>query len=196
MKSEVQFFLLMHKRQNGDILTKDEFATLSQEVRRELIKRKDIIKKEALRTGISPKKLNLNFTDYRTLLEISVDFHDLTLISWFTPIVLTFERYIHICVKHIEETKFKLGNFKRRSFFDYKHTEIFILLKTIIRRESKEIKDHFLLVSTGQELNKSDMIKPYCRGIKGFPPVIYDDREFRLMIDENGFIVQFFQVNS
>lgn len=163
-------------------------------LRQRAIERKKIVKKEISRVVNNANKITLkNSAYYRELLNIVTQFNDMTLIDWFVPIKLTFEKFVHIYVKHVEETKFGDGQFKKRSFFDYKHTEILSLTKAILRQEAEDIKDHFLLVSVGISINDNSMVKDYHRGFGKFPKLIFDNNEFRLTIDKNGFIQTFYQ---
>lgn len=165
------------------------------------LKRKAIVRKEIGRVIRNAHTLTLKNSEYyRRLLEIVTQVNEsLTLIDWFIPIVLTFERYVHFYVKHVEETKFGDGEFKNRSFFDYKHTEILTLLKAVLRQEEDEIKEHFIYVSVGREdKNKGDpffkkYVKAYNRGFRSNPKLIFDNREFCLSIDINGVIQMFYQ---
>lgn len=179
--------------QNENIKAKDEDFYYKMRYQRAL-ERKRIVKTEIGRVVNNVQSITLKNSDYyRELLNIVTQFNDLTLIDWFVPIKLTFERFVHLYVKHVEETKFADGQFKKRSFFDYKHTEILRLLKTILRQEKEDIKDHFLLVSIGYSIKDNSMIKDYHRGFGKFSKLIFDGNEFRLTIDKYGFIQTFYQ---
>lgn len=119
-------------------------------------------------------------------------FTDITILDWFIPIILKYKTLIHIFVKHVEETKFGKGQFKKRTFFSYSHDEIWILLKTLINQESENIKDHFLENCASWHLNKPNEMKPYHRNTRN--PILYDGDRFVLSIDKNGFITKFHQI--
>ncbi len=161
----------------------------------EALRRKEIIKIEIRRTGVNPTKVNIhNSLYYRELINIIREFSDFTLMDWYIPIVLTFEKFVHIYVKHVEETKFNDGQFKRRSFFDYKHTEILTLLKRIISAEEKDIQEHFFQNRISNETENQKLSKDYHRGFKHYPPITFGGDIFRLSISKYGFIETFYQI--
>ena len=183
--------LAVEKREN---ISDEDLILYFKLARQKALERKKIVKKEIGRVVTNSNMITLkNSAYYRELLNIISGFNELTLIDWFVPIKLTFEKFVHIYVKHVEETKFGDGTFKKRSYFDYKHTEILSLIKVILRQEQEDIKDHFLLVSVGLTSNDDSMVKDYHRGFGKFPTIIFDGNEFRLTIDKYGFIQSFYQ---
>jgi hypothetical protein len=190
----VRFEMIALGVEQFEEVNEDDMDFYIKKLYQRAIERKQIVKKEIGRVINNARKITLkNSAYYRELLNIVKEFNDLTLIDWFIPIKLTFEKFVHIYVKHVEETKFGEGQFKKRSFFDYKHTEILSLLKSILRQEEQDIKDHFLLVSVGISANDSSTVKDYHRGFGKFSKLIFDNNEFRLTIDKNGFIQTFYQ---
>lgn len=161
--------------------------------------RKAVVLKEVGRVIRNAHKLTMkNSLDYNELVRIVTQMNDsLTLIDWFIPIQLTFERYVHIYVKHVEETKFGEGQFKNRSFFDYKHTEILTLIKSVLKSIEDEIKEHFLHVAISRDQPEEELFKgwykEFKRGWGPHPPLIYDNRKFWLKITKEGIIDMFFQ---
>ena len=103
-------------------------------------------------------------------------FSDITLLDWFIPIVLKYERLIHIFVRHVEETKFAESQTKKRTFFSYKSTEIWILLKTLIKQEADKIKEHYIENSVNYDLGKPELMKPYRRTEKN--PIFHNGDSF------------------
>ena len=179
--------------QNEPVKGEDE-AFYCKMKRERGLERKRIVKKEIGRVVNNAMSITLKNSDYyRELLNIVTQFNDLTLIDWFVPIKLTFEKFVHIYVKHVEETRFGDGQFKKRSFFDYKHTEILSLLKAVLAQEEEDIKEHFLFVAVGYSIKDNSKIKDYHRGFGKFSKLIFDDNEFRLTIDKYGFIQTFHQ---
>lgn len=157
--------------------------------------RKVIVKKEITRVGINSNKITLTNSAYlRTLIKIVREFDDeITIIPWFISIKLSFEKFVHIFVKHVEETKFSDGAFKNRFFFTYEYNQIWTLLKLILTQEKENIKDHFVEVAVGISLNEKSKIKDYHRGFKQFPDIIFNGDSFAMTIDTNGYIVKFHQ---
>ncbi|MCZ4696445.1 hypothetical protein [Ancylomarina euxinus] len=195
IKTSVQFQITALAIEQGEEVQDEELESHTKERICKAIERKKIVKKEIARTGVNAQKVTLsNSKYYRTLLNLIKDFVDITLIDWLVPITLTFGRFVHIYVKHVEETKFGEGQFKRRSFFDYKHDELYSLIKKILSQEENSIKDHFLEVSVGLALNKPEMVKDYRRGIGKHPPINMNGDQFKLTIDKTGKIMSFHQI--
>ena len=198
IKSEIRFQIINYKINNDENISEEDLVFHQNERRKIVSKRKKIIKKAIGTTNPGHKVLRTispyNSQFYRNLLKLTSEFSDITLLDWFIPIVLPYERLIHIFVKHVEETKFAEGQFKRRTFFDYKPEEIWRLLKTIVKFDKQNIKDHFLLNSINLQLEQTNLMKDYWRGFKN--PIIFNGDRFILHIDKNGFITQFYQLEK
>jgi len=196
VKERVRFEYLYMKIENGESISQEELVFYRKWLNKLSIEMKEILKKEIARTNLKGKLLNNlsrgNSKEYETLIELAREFRSLTLLDWFIPIVLTYKMRIHIFVKHVEETKFAEGNYKVRSFFQYHHDEIFTLLKSILRNNEDEIKEHFLENSIKRLDGNLNEMKDYIRKKKN--PIKFDGDTFHLWIDKNGFIKQFFQV--
>lgn len=192
---EIRFEFIRYKINDSVNISQDEMVFFRSVMLERIEERKRIIKKEISKTNLNGKILNSikysNSEDYKLLIDLTKEFTDITLLDWFIPIVLKFDRLIHIFIKHVEETKFAEGQFKERTYFTYKPTEIWILIKTIIKRETDDIKDHFIENRVKIELKKEGL-KDYYRGYAN-PIVIGEDR-FVLRIDKYGFIMQFHQL--
>ncbi|MBS1593441.1 MAG: hypothetical protein JST90_03905 [Bacteroidetes bacterium] len=158
--------------------------------------RKAIIRKEILRTVDNEKRINSHYiSDYKTLLKIAAEFDQVTFIHWFVCIFLDFERYIHIYVRHVEETKFGNPNNKPRTFFSYKHELIFQLLKKVLLQEEEHIKNHFLEVRIAQSTSgRYGTLSKYLRGKKGRPAIEYNGDKFAIEIEITGRIMSFYQL--
>lgn len=197
IKPEIQFHKTALAIELEESVSDEDMRVHVKTIMKRAIERKKVIKVEIQRTGINPNKITFeNSQYYRELLKITKEFDDLTLMDWFVPVVLKFERLVHIYIKHVEETKFGDGQFKARSFFDYKHTEIITLIKKIIQQEEQNIKEHFLEVAEGYELKDSSKIKDYHRGFRKFPPILLGTEKFGLTIDKHGFIQKFYQIKE
>jgi hypothetical protein len=156
-----------------------------------------IVKKEVARTMDNEKRIEtLYLSDYRRLIEVIRNFDQETLIDWFIPIHLDFKGFVHIYVRHVDETKFGvIQNGKPRSFLKYKYELILRLLKKILEKEKEEIKEHFIEVIIGIE-TKGDYgkVHKYFRGIMGRPPIEYNGDKFALEIESTGRIAAFYQL--
>lgn len=190
----VRFEMISLGVEQNEAIRKEDEEFYFRMRRERALERKRIVKKEIRRVVNKSESITLANSDYyRELLNIVTKFNDVTLIDWFVPIKLTFEKLVHIYVKHVEETKFGDGQFKRRSFFDYRHTEILSLLKAVLAQEEDDIKEHFLFVAIGHSNKNAGMIKDYHRGWGKFEKIIFDKRDFCLTIDKDGFIQKFHQ---
>ncbi len=196
LNADIKFELINFQINNGEIISAEDKNYHTKRMFEILKERKAIIKKEITRTNLSGKELhsighkNSNF--YRTLLRLTREFTDITLLDWFIPIVLTYERLIHIFVKHVEETRFGEGLFKQRTYFDYKPEEIWILLKTIIKYNKKEIQNHFLENSVEYQVGSLKDMKDFRKNSRN--PIIFNKDKFVLTIDKFGYIKQFYQL--
>jgi hypothetical protein len=199
INDNVRFQMITLGLEKGELIDEDFKERYMTMRLQRAYKRKAIVKKEIGRVIRNADKLTLKNSDYyRELLTIITQMNDsLTLIDWFMPIQLTFERYVHIYVKHVEETKFGDGQFKNRSFFDYNHKEILTLIKSVLRSIEDDIKEHFLQAAIAlkqpDEPLFSAWLKDFHRGWGKHPDLIYDNRKFRLSIDKYGIIQMFFQ---
>jgi len=195
VKPEIKFLIIRLQEDQQEPISDRDLLFYKKMKREQAISRRAIVKKEITRTGVNPNLVTIsNSQYYRNLLYAIREFEDLTLIDWFVPIVLKFDRFVHIYVKHVEETQIAQGNFKNRSFFDYKWEEILTLIKKVLSQEEESIKDHFVEVAYGRMINDSTRIKPFLRGIRSFPPITLSDDIFRLSINEYGFIQTCFQM--
>lgn len=196
LEVEIQFHLLRLKLLDGTEITNEERIFFSELRRAKVNLRKVIIKKEIGKTMLKGKIVNTishtNSSDYKELLKLTSAFSDITLLDWFIPIVLKYDRLIHIFVRHVEETKFAESQTVKRTFFSYKSEEIWVLLKTIIKREAEDIKEHFIENAASLALGKPELMKPYHRN--PYNPILFDGDKFAISIDKNGFIMKFHQL--
>ncbi|MFD0837145.1 hypothetical protein ACFQ0I_15305 [Mariniflexile aquimaris] len=196
LKPEIKFQLINFQINNDEEVSKTDKEFHLVEMKKMLVERKKFIKKEIRQTkidrseieSISPK----NSEFYRTLLILTREFTDITLMDWFIPIVLTYERLIHIFIRHVEETKFADGKKKRQTFFDYEPNEIWTLLKTLIKYDKENIENHFLENSVHHQLERKDLMTDYLRNYEN--PIVFNGDSFVIRIDKNGFIKQFYQL--
>ena len=148
LKSEAKFQLINFQINNNEHVSKTDKEFHLTRMEKMLNERKQFIKKEIRQTKIDRSDIDSigpkNSEFYRTLLTLTREFTDITIMDWFIPIVLTYERLIHIFIRHVEETKFADGKKKRQTFFDYEPSEIWTLLKTLIKYDEKNIQNHFI----------------------------------------------------
>jgi len=196
LKLEIKFQLINFQINNDEKVSKTDKEFHLTEMKKMLVERKQFIKKEIRQTKIDRSEIELinpkNSEFYRTLLILTRGFTDITLMDWFIPIVLTYERLIHIFIRHAEETKFADGKKKRQTFFDYEPSEIWTLLKTLIKYDKENIENHFLENSVHYELERKNLMTDYLRNYEN--PIVFNGDSFVIRIDKNGFIKQFYQL--
>ncbi|MCA0363787.1 MAG: hypothetical protein LCH67_07065 [Bacteroidetes bacterium] len=193
LKDNSLFQKIRLMKQLGKVFSEEEVSFFQDHLRRKVRERKQILRDEIKRTGINPLKLTVGNSPYlRLLLSIVRDFDDeLTLIHWFIPVKLTFKKFVHIYVKHVEDTKFSEGAFKNRTYFNYETEEIFTLLKAVLRQHEEEIKEHLLYISIANENNHPEYKNLYMNNW-----ISYNGDTFALAIDNNGYITKFHQKNT
>lgn len=192
LKHSIRFHKIRLQKQITGVVSKTD-ETFFLNYRRQMVnQRKEIIRNEIHTTGINEKGLTFLNSEYlRTLLSIVREFdEEITLIRWFIPIKLSFEKIVHFYVKHVEETKFASGAFKKRTFFKYEFDQIFTLLKTILRHEEENIKEHFGNVAVANILNEDENKKDYINN-----RIKFNGDTFALQIDKKGYISKFHQIN-
>lgn len=96
IKREIKYELLRLKTLDNQELNEAEKLFFNNERRLLVDKRKEIIKKQIGRTNINGKILNQishkNSDYYRELLNLTNQFVDITILDYFIPIVLTYEK--------------------------------------------------------------------------------------------------------
>ncbi len=154
------------------------------------VERKKIVEAEIARTNLTRKEKNLRLNYLETLLNEIREFpSELTLIATYIPITLSFNKLVHILIKHFEETKFGEGQFKKRTFFDYNYKQFLTLLKAVLNSEMDFIISHF---------RKIYLIKNHCieGELKSYinNSISYNGDAFQLVILPNGKIDRFHQI--
>jgi len=168
-------------------LTKEEDDILNEYYINRINLKYELFAKEIKKTGIKLKEISEKYQDdLDNLKKICGDFETETLIEWFFPVYWDLERFLHIFVKHVLETKFGEGQFKKRTFFQYQFRDIRILLKQVLKQEEQSIKDHFLEV----KMNMHN--KDYHR--YGSKAILYNNDRYKLHINNEGRLLSFHQV--
>ena len=165
-------------------LTKEEEKILDEYYIERIRRKYELIENEVKKTGIKLKEIGEKYLDdFENLRKVCGDFETETLIEWFVPIYWDLERFLHIYVKHVLETKFGDGQFKKRTFFQYQYRDIRILLQQVLKQEEQSIKDHFLKISMNL------ITRDYHRF--GTKAILYNNDRYKLHINSNGRILSF-----
>lgn len=196
LKDRIRYNIIRATREsNGKIsITNNQFYR--EYLKQKIEYRNNYMIKEINRTGINGKKeLGQKSSYFKQLLRIVSQIEDeVTLIDGFVPVKIRFEELVHIFVKHVEETKFGVGQFAKRTFFNYNLDQIWVLLKTVLMQEAKSIFEHFHEVKVGFLTNDESLIKDYHRGFKKFKFIEYNDDTLALSIKSDGYIKKFHQL--
>jgi len=186
LKDSVLINVLRLKSLKERLLDDEEMLVRDYYINR--IKRKyELIEKEIKKTGIKLKEIgNKYLDDFENLKKVCSDFETETLIDWFIPIYWDLERFLHIYVKHVLETKFGEGQFKSRTFFQYQYEDIGVLLKQVLKQEEQSIKEHFLEIK----------LKIHSRDYHRYGPnaIIYNHDRYKLHINNEGRLLSFHQL--
>jgi hypothetical protein len=118
LSDNIRFHKIRLQKQTHEDLDVDDETFYLSHLRNKVNERKQIVREEIRRTGINANKLTLQNSSYlRTLVSIIREFDDeLTFIRWFVPIKLSFDKLVHIYVKHVERQNFQKVHLKKELF--------------------------------------------------------------------------------
>ena len=196
LKDRIRYNIIRFSKESQSNISSDDHLFYKNYLREKINYRKTYIKKEINRTGVNGiKHINSSSYYYRNLLRIVSQIEDeITLIQGYIPVKLSFEKLVHIYIKHAEETKFGDGAFKKRTFFEYDFDHIWTLLNSVLKQETQNILDHFMEVYIGKLLKENDKIRDYHRGFRKFSDIEFNGDLFALSIKHNGYIEKFHQL--
>jgi hypothetical protein len=162
-EEEVEFKEIMSRR------SKIKMAILMEELKRSTEKLKDIAVQ--------------NKDTFRTLIYICSQFEDDLLLPYDIPIWWDFERFLHIYIRHVKETK--VGErYAEKTIFQYKFRDIRRIVESVINSVYDEIKEHF------QEKPTENFRRMGRRGI------YFDGIYYRIEIEPIGRLITFHPYNS
>ena len=137
LKDRIRYNVIRYKKDSNSNISTEDILFYKPYLREKISYRKNFIKKEINRTGVNiEKQIHSNSGYYINLLKIVSQIEDeITLLQGYIPVKLTFEKLVHIYIKHVEETKFGIGSHAKRTFFVYDYDHIWTLLKSILKQE-------------------------------------------------------------
>lgn len=187
---KVRFHKLNLLRAINQIMVPKEILELKKIEMSMKIKRKEIINYEISRTNQTKQEKAFASKFLNNLLNNISEFpEEITLMRTYIPITLTFNKLVHICIKHFEETKFGNGNHRKRTYFNYYLKDLTLLLKTIIKSMEINIISHFREVY----LIKNQIIEGKERSFTN-NSISFNGNIFQLVISTNGNIDRFHQI--
>lgn len=117
------------------------------------------------------------------MISICSQFEDDVLLPYEIPIWWDFERFLHIFIRHVKETK--IGErFSEKTIFQYKYRDIRRIVENVIKSVYIDIKEHFKEKPT---INYRRM---------GTRSVYYDGIYYRIEIEPSGRLITFHPYND
>ena len=142
IRDDINYQYLSKKFLTSELSTKErsEWERLAST---ESSKRVAILVKELQRSQEKFKELGIQQPKaIRSLIKLSATFKDMRLITSKYPIWLDFERFLHIFMRHVRETK--VGErFAEKSVFPYEFSEIIKLIKMVLESIIADMEEHF-----------------------------------------------------
>lgn len=183
LKTEVRFFELKSKFEDLVIDEKDmkEFAQL---IISKHSYREKLITEELKKTSERLVQLSHEFGDQiEKLKDICHKYDERVVLFGEKLIYLNFERFLHIYIRHVIETK--VGDrFKGKTVFQYKFDDIIRIISLVMDVASKDIQDHF---KNQPEANYRRM---------GKRSIYFDGHYYRIEISTNGSLLTFHPYNN
>lgn len=183
VKEPIRYYQLKAKFFKSDLTDEEDKEFKEINNRRSKIKI-DLLKKELKRSTEKLKDLAVQYKDtLQTLIYICSQFEDKLLLPYDIPIWWDFERFIHIYIRHVKETK--LGErFVERTIFQYKFHDIRRIINAVIESVYEDIKTHF----------KERPTENFRR--MGTRSVYYDGIYYRVEIEPTGRLITFHPYND
>lgn len=189
-RKKVRFHKLNLLRAINQLLVPEEILELKEIEMSMKIKRKEIIDYEISRTNQTKQEKAFASKFLNNLLNNISEFpEEITLLQTYLPITLSFDRLVHICIKHFEETKFGNGLQNKRTYFNYAIKDLMALLKMILKSIEVFLVSHFREVY----LIKKRIIEGKERGYRN-DSISFNGDIFSLAISSNGNIEKFHQI--
>lgn len=183
VKEPIRYYQLKAKFFKSD-LTEEEDKEFKEIMSRRSQVKIDLLAEELKRSTEKLKDLAVKHIDtLRTLSYICAQFEDELLLPYEIPIWWDFERFIHIYIRHVKETK--LGErFAEKTIFQYKLRDIRRIIDAVISSVYEEIKTHF----------KERPTENFRR--MGARSVFYDGIYYRVEIEPTGRLITFHPYND
>lgn len=185
VKEEVRFYQLKAEYFNSK---SPDPPTISEELAEFLHKRgkakSELLKEELKRSSEKLSDLGKKYNDnIRTIIRSCLGFEDEVLLAYELPIWWDFERFLHIYIRHVKETK--VGErFEDKTIFQYKFRDIRRIVSSVIKGIYKEVLQHF----------KDNPTVTFKR--IGKRSVYHDGNYYRVEIEPSGRLITFHPYND
>ncbi|MGV3460256.1 MAG: hypothetical protein ACO1N9_07360 [Flavobacterium sp.] len=178
IKPELNYYYLNSKLENGTI-SDQELEELKKLLDQKAKEKVQIIKKELERSSEKWKQMGIDEkTALANLVQMSLHFEPHRLTSGKIPIWWDFERFVHIFMRHVSETK--IGErFEIKTVFQYRLKDIKSLIKIVLEIAEKEIMEHFE-AKPGIEFKR-----------QGERAIYFDGDYYSFRIDKDGKLMTF-----
>lgn len=183
IKEPIRYYQLKAKFLKTD-LTEDENKEFQEIIGRRSKIKIDLLVDELNRSTEKLKDIAVQHKDaFKTLINICSQFESEVLLPFEIPIWWDFERFLHIYVRHVKETK--VGErFSERTIFQYKFKDVRRIVKAVIESVYDEIKEHF----------KERPTENFRR--LGKRSISYDGNYYRVEIEPSGRLLTFHPYND
>jgi hypothetical protein len=183
IKRQIRYYQLRAKFLKS-VLKLDELSELNAIISERNNLKIEIFTKELKRSTEKLKDIAVHHQDaFNTLIYICSQFEDEILLPFEIPIWWDFERFLHIYIRHVKETK--LGErFSEKTIFQYKFKEVKRIIKAVIKSVYDEIKQEF----------KEQSNKKFRR--IGTRSILYNGNYYRVVIESTGRLIDFHPYND
>lgn len=183
IKEPIRYYQLKAKFLKTE-LTEDENKEFQEIIGRRSKIKIDILIDELNRSTEKLKDIAVKHKDaFKTLINICAQFESEVLLPYEIPIWWDFERFLHIYVRHVKQTK--VGErFAERTIFQYKFKDVNRIVKAVIESAYDEIREHL----------KERPTEIFRR--LGKRSICYDGNYYRVEIEPSGRLLTFHPYND
>lgn len=129
---------LRHKQANDE-----EIEELKEIENQELVHKILVLRKEITRAGIGNDNFDKIKPQIEQIIPFLLEFNEKRLTHGKFPVWLSYERFLHIFLEHVNETNLG-GNFEDKTKFQYLIDDIFRLTEIVLDSIEKDIQKHFI----------------------------------------------------
>ena len=182
LKSLIRYHYLEIKFMNSDLTPEEDedFRRLQDERTKPKI---ELLRAELGRSSERLKDIAVHHKDpLNRVIVIAVQFEDEVILPYKFPIWWNFERFLHIYIRHVKETK--LGErFAEKTIFQYKFKDVRRIIDAVLSSIYPEVEEHFK--------TNTDVFRRM-----GKRAVYYDGIYYRVEIESNGLLRTFHPENA
>jgi hypothetical protein len=182
LKPTIRYHFLEVKFMNTDLTPEEdeEFKRLQDERSKPKM---ELLRAELTRSSERLKDLAVHHKDpLNRIIVIAAQFEDDVILPYEFPIWWNFERFLHIYIRHVKETK--VGErFAEKTIFQYKFKDVRRIIDAVLTSIYPEVEEHFR--------KTTDIFRRM-----GKRAVYYDGIYYRVEIESNGLLRTFHPENA